>query len=105
MISLSETVKYLRKQTGMTQAELAERCLVTRTTIVNVEKQNADPSLLLLQRIGMALGYELTFVAKDNAILDRTVELERQNAEYLAAIKQAQSEIKRVSKMLAEVTP
>lgn len=51
---------------GMSQAELAEKCGVLRTTITNVESENSDPSYNLLRYIAIALELELMLVPKEN---------------------------------------
>ena len=44
-------VKELRTQAGMTQQQLAERVHVSSRTIISLEKEQYNPSLLLAYRI------------------------------------------------------
>lgn len=44
-----------RKETGMTQAELAEAIGVTRQTIIAIEKGNYTPSILLALKLAVVL--------------------------------------------------
>ncbi|ASA19702.1 helix-turn-helix transcriptional regulator [Paenibacillus donghaensis] len=48
----------LRKQQRMTQEELANRCKVTRQTIISLENGKYNPSIFLAHRI--AREFELT---------------------------------------------
>jgi putative transcriptional regulator len=45
----------LRKKIGMTQEDLAEKCDVTRQTIISLEAGRYNPSLLLAHKISEAL--------------------------------------------------
>jgi putative transcriptional regulator len=49
-------ISELRKKIGMTQEELAEKCEVTRQTIISLEAGRYNPSLLLAWKISRALG-------------------------------------------------
>ncbi|MCG7495111.1 helix-turn-helix transcriptional regulator [Thalassobius sp. Cn5-15] len=46
-MSLTNDVRTLRKAAGWTQAELAERCDVSRQTIIAIERGKYEPSLSL----------------------------------------------------------
>lgn len=106
MIVLSDQIRRLRKAAGMSQAALAEICHVTRTTIVNVESQNAEASVLLLQRIATALGCELMLVSKDDSEREsawiRVAELERENARYRSVIEKVHGDMHRSTAMLSK---
>lgn len=45
----------LRKNKGLTQAELAERCGVARQTICEIERGNRKPSIPLAKKLGKLL--------------------------------------------------
>lgn len=59
----------------MSQEALAAQCRVTRTTIVNVENEHANPSLNLLLFICLALDLELKLVPNEalHENLDKSV--------------------------------
>ena len=60
----------LRQERGMTQAELAARLSLGRTSITNLEKGQQSPPLSMLPEIASALGVDpLRLIA--NAIGDR----------------------------------
>ena len=49
-------IKRLRKALGLRQEDLAQRCGVSRQTIVAVENDKYDPTLPLALRLARALG-------------------------------------------------
>jgi transcriptional regulator with XRE-family HTH domain len=66
-VRLAEQVRRLRTQAALTQAELAARAGVTVETIARLERvlrgrlsANANPSLETMERIGSALGVEVS---------------------------------------------
>ena len=50
---MKNRIKELRQRTGMTQEELAQRCKVSRQTIISLEKGKYDPSIHLAHKIAM----------------------------------------------------
>jgi len=58
-MSPSVLVRNARKQSGLTQAELAERAGVTQSVIARLERSGANPTLDTLERLLDAAGYEL----------------------------------------------
>lgn len=48
---MNNIVAELRKQQRMTQEELANRCKVTRQTIISLENGKYNPSIFLAHRI------------------------------------------------------
>ena len=52
---LANRIKELRGEQGLTQAELAERCQVTRKTVNTVENGVFVPSALLALKLARAL--------------------------------------------------
>jgi transcriptional regulator with XRE-family HTH domain len=68
--AFGRTVRRLRQERGMTQAELAARLGLGRTSITNLEKGQQSPPLSMLPEIASALGIDpLRLIA--NAIGDR----------------------------------
>ena len=53
---LENSIKERRTELGLTQAELAEACGVTRKTVNTVENGVFTPSALLAIKLGQALG-------------------------------------------------
>ena len=53
---LANRIKEYRGELGLTQAELAERCGVTRKTVNTVENLVFTPSALLALKLAAALG-------------------------------------------------
>ena len=53
---LANRIKEKRGEFGLTQAELAERCGVTRKTVNTVENGVFTPSATLAIKLGQALG-------------------------------------------------
>jgi transcriptional regulator with XRE-family HTH domain len=56
---LGRTIKALRKLRGMTQVELAALCGLERTSIVNIERGNQTLTVVTINAIAAALGYEV----------------------------------------------
>lgn len=52
-------VRQLRQERGMTQAELADRLSLGRTSVTNLERGGQNPPLTLLPEIASALGVDL----------------------------------------------
>ena len=57
--AFGRAVRQLRRERGMTQAELATRLNLGRTSITNLEKGRQSPPLSLLPEIAGALGVDL----------------------------------------------
>lgn len=53
---MKNNIERLRKKLGITQAELAERCNVTRQTINAIENNKYDPTLHLAFSLAHTLG-------------------------------------------------
>jgi transcriptional regulator with XRE-family HTH domain len=56
--AFGRAVRQLRRERGMTQAELATRLSLGRTSITNLEKGRQSPPLSLLPEIAGALGVD-----------------------------------------------
>jgi putative transcriptional regulator len=68
MVTLTNIVKDLRTQKGLSQGKLAELAGVTRQTIISLEKGSYVPSLLLAMRLSEVLEtpIESIFIKKEN---------------------------------------
>ncbi|QNP55336.1 helix-turn-helix transcriptional regulator [Tessaracoccus defluvii] len=58
-------VRGRREALGLTQAEVAERCAVTRTYVSALENGHKNPTLETQVRIATALGVELSALVKE----------------------------------------
>jgi transcriptional regulator with XRE-family HTH domain len=56
--AFGQAVRQLRQERGMTQAELAARLSLGRTSITNLEKGQQSPPLSMLPEIASALGVD-----------------------------------------------
>ena len=59
-MKLGTTLRRLREQRGLTQAELARRAKLHRIYVAQIEGQTKTPSLRALERIAKALKVKLT---------------------------------------------
>lgn len=57
---IGDTIALLRKNKGLTQAELAEMCDVTQPIIARWEKNQVQPRAKTLERLADALGVPIT---------------------------------------------
>jgi len=64
---LAEVIYQLRTAAGLTQTELARRMGTTQPGIARVEAGGSTPTLDLLDRVGKALGVELTRYMTDGS--------------------------------------
>ena len=71
-------IKELRRAHGMTQEKLAELTRVTPRTIISIEKEQYNPSLMLAYRLALALG---TTVEELCCLRENLKEEERRYAE------------------------
>lgn len=69
MIDLKEA----REKSGMTQQELADKVLISRTAIANIECGFNSPSVETAQRIGEVLGFDWTEFFKPEKNFDSLV--------------------------------
>jgi transcriptional regulator with XRE-family HTH domain len=58
MGDFGRAVRRLRRERGMTQAELADRLGLGRTSVTNLEKGQQNPPLSLLPELAAALGVD-----------------------------------------------
>ena len=81
---LSQTVKQLRKEYGLTQEELAGLCNCTPTHICNIENGKIGISLELLFKISILLGKSMDYFVMDNPGVDPQVKINAEIAPKLA---------------------
>lgn len=87
-MSLGQTIRCLRKERGMTLADLAERCGSHVGNLSRIERDQARPSLELLSRLAQALSLSLTdifSVAEKKQLDSEQVAL---NATFISLIEQ-----------------
>jgi transcriptional regulator with XRE-family HTH domain len=74
-MSPSVLVRNARKQSGLTQAELAERAGVTQSVIARLERGAGNPTFLTLERVLHAAGHrlELSAVHQGLTTVDETL--------------------------------
>ena len=74
---MKNRVKELRTAAGMTQQQLADRVHVSSRTIISLEKELYNPSLLLAYRIAELFGVtveDLYFLKENRELEDRQYE-------------------------------
>ena len=70
-------VKELRTQAGMTQQQLADLVRVSSRTIISIEKEQYNPSLMLAYRMAEVFGVsveELCYLKENKELEDREYE-------------------------------
>ena len=73
-------VKELRTAAGMTQQQLADLVRVSSRTIISLEKEQYNPSLLLAYRLALVFGVTV----EDLCCLEENLKLEEQKYEDLS---------------------
>jgi len=63
-LRLPEAIRDVREAEGLTQAEFAERCGLTRLQLLDLEKGRGNPKLETLQRVGLPFGLEIGLVLR-----------------------------------------
>ncbi|MCB9592535.1 MAG: helix-turn-helix transcriptional regulator [Sandaracinaceae bacterium] len=67
-LGLGETVRRLRRITGLTQKDFAARIAgISTPALAQIERGEANPTLETLQKIGKAFGLDVGFVRKPPA--------------------------------------
>ena len=79
MIKLGDKIKSARKAQGMTQADLAERIGVHRSTVANYELTRRIPSLDELKSISKILHVDMNYLAEGNEVDNQQDLLTRAN--------------------------
>ncbi len=73
-------VKELRTAAGLTQQQLADLVRVSSRTIISLEKEQYNPSLLLAYRLSLVFGVSV----EDLCCLEENLRLEEQKYEDLS---------------------
>ncbi len=99
-MNLGHAIRRLRKQQGMTLAELAERCDSHVGNLSRIERCLAKPSLELLYRLAEALGLSLTdifSVAEKHQLDSEQVEL---NAAFISLVEEDRQLLLEIAELL-----
>lgn len=67
-LRLPEAIRDVREAEGLTQAEFAERCGLTRLQLLDLEKGRGNPKLETLQRICRPFGLEIGLVPEPGSV-------------------------------------
>lgn len=59
-MSLSDLIRESRRRSGLTQAELAQRAGVPKSTVGRIESRTRTPSTQMVERLVRAAGFEVT---------------------------------------------
>lgn len=59
-MNIGERIKHIRKQSGITQKQLAEKLGMTQAAIVQFESEKSNPKIDTLQKIADALNVSIT---------------------------------------------
>ncbi len=62
MIDVPKTIKSCRKFRHITQRELADRAMISRQTVWNVERENNGTTVYTFERLLNAMGFRLDIV-------------------------------------------
>ena len=65
---IAEIVYHMRTAAGLTQSEPARRMGTTQSAIARMENSGSIPTLELLDRVGRAVGTEITLIVGDEAV-------------------------------------
>lgn len=63
-VQLGMRIRYLRKQKGMSQEDLALESEVNKNYISDLERGNRNPTVIILERIAVALDVDLSTLFK-----------------------------------------
>ena len=58
-LSLGKRIRYLRKQKGYSQEDLALECEINKNYLSDLERGRRNPSLLILDKVAKGLGVTL----------------------------------------------
>jgi len=97
----ADLVRRMRKEAGMTQAELARRAGTTQSAIARLEAEGANPRLGTLERVMSATGHRLELsLAPKPPDVDETMiaaNLRLSPAQRLAAFDTAYENVRRLA--------
>lgn len=85
MKNLGERIQFLRKEAGMTQAELAKKIGLSHTQMVRYENKNVQPPADVLKKISDALNTGVDFLI--NGDKDQKAKAALKDAELLSQFK------------------
>jgi transcriptional regulator with XRE-family HTH domain len=71
-MTFGERIAHLRKESGLTQEQLAQKIGVSRQSIQKYESDRADPRLLLATCMADVLGVSLDYLAKGGDKIDKS---------------------------------
>jgi DNA-binding XRE family transcriptional regulator len=63
-LTIGEAVKSMRKIAGLTQPDYAKFLGIAHRTLLDIENNNANPTLKTLNAIGEKFGLEVSFIHK-----------------------------------------
>lgn len=66
-MNIGESIKIFRKNSGLTQQQLADKSNISRSYLADVEKNRYNPSIDTLQKIATSLGVSVDVFLKDEA--------------------------------------
>ena len=73
-MKVSEKLRELRKKSGMTQEQVAQKIGLTRQAISSYESGRTEPGLDILKELSRVYDVEISELLSDKEQLDRTVE-------------------------------
>lgn len=86
-MKLSEKLTMLRKQSGMTQEELAEKIFVTRTAVSKWENDKGYPAIDSLKLLASVYGVSIDeLISEEDVQQVRNAKIRRQRAFYWCAV-------------------
>lgn len=97
--NLAERIQDLRSRRGLTQADLALRALVPRSTIANLESGTGNPSLINLAKISKALSTSIEMLLTSPRALCKKI-----SAQEIKSISRSGGEVL-ISKLLPDPIP
>ena len=77
-LPIGEKVKYWRKKRGLTQAQLAEKLMITPSNISQIESGSRSPTLATIELIAKALEVDLEEIVRDPNSAQLAVDIKKQ---------------------------
>ena len=105
-MSLGNALRQLRKNKGLTLAELAEQTGSYVGNLSRIERDQANPSLELLYRIAEALGYSMAdiFLTISEAPRDRSTTQDALNTIFISLLEEDQELLLNFARLLQKRT-
>jgi len=82
MLAIGYKIAVRRRALGITQRELAQKCLVPQPNLSNIEKGKQDITVLTLRRIAVALDIKMAEFFEEK---EQTMDFSRDSVEALAS--------------------